>query len=95
MSSPTPSTSSTAAAVAACNDDDDDDRRRTSRKHTPDYADECLHLDEPPEPWTEPVSSLALRKGSCETQWDVIKKRFLNWQENSQKKCVIFLESHQ
>lgn len=82
MSSPSPSSRS----VSVQGTSDADRPSRCSRKHTPDYADECLHLDEPPEPWKEPVSSLALRKGSCETQWDIIKKRFVSWKENGQKK---------
>lgn len=56
---------------------------------SPDYVDDCMHVEAAPQPWTEPVSVLALRKDSCETQWDTIKKRFMSWKENGQKKYTI------
>lgn len=89
MSTVSSSQSRPSTAAASHNNDKDLGKLvTTSRKHTPDYTDECLHLDAPPEPWAEPVSSLMLRKGSCETQWVVIKKRFMKWKENGQKKYV-------
>lgn len=69
-------------------------------KQTPDYADECLRSDVPTPPASEVVvvagdgdgaadgaaAPVALRRDSCERQWDTIKRKFMSWKATGQRK---------
>lgn len=52
---------------------------------TVEHSDDCLHLDVP-DGDAENGGTLTLRRGSCATQWDLIKERFTTWRENGPKK---------
>lgn len=69
----------------SANDDSKTTSNNNSTLSTIEHPDNCLHLDVPYGE-DEIVGALTLRRGSCATQWDLIKERFTTWRENGPKK---------